>query len=498
LYFSINRFGEYSELNYSIELILFGASLLLLLSIIASKVASKLRVPALIIFIFVGMIAGSEGPGGIEFDNAWAAQLLGVIALAFIIFSGGLHSSWKRVSPVLWTGASLSTLGVFLTAMLVGIFVHFFFGFSILTALLLGAIVSSTDAAAVFSVMGSSGTKLKGSLKDLLEFESASNDPMAVILTLGFIHLITNPEASVWSMIFLLIQQMVLGIVIGFIMGKAIVFKVNRLRLDFEGLYPVLTLSLVIFTYGLTASIGGSGFLAVYIAGLMMGGSEFVHKQSLTRFHDGLAWLMQITMFLILGLLVFPSRLFPVVLAGVLISLFLIFIARPIGVFLSLPFGKINFKEKTFISWVGLRGAVPIILATFPLLAGVPKADILFNIVFFIVITSVLIQGTTIPIVAKWLGVEAPDTKTKTEHVEFEFRYDSDSEKTELTIPPGSEVVGKQVVELGLPESAIIMLIKREDSSIVPRGGTVIEPGDKLLFLAEKNDLLKIKSLLGL
>ncbi len=485
-------------MNYPIEYILLGASVLLLLSILASKVASKLRVPALLIFILVGMFAGSEGPGGIEFNNPWAAQLLGVIALAFIIFSGGLHSSWKSVSPVLWTGVSLSTVGVFLTAILVGVFVHLLLDFSILTALLLGAIVSSTDAAAVFSVMSSSGTKLKGSLKDLLEFESASNDPMAVILTLGFIHLITNPEASVWSMIFLLLQQMILGIVIGFIMGKAIVFKVNRLRLDYEGLYPVLTLSLVVFTYGITATIGGSGFLAVYIAGLIMGGSEFINKQSLTRFHDGLAWLMQITMFLILGLLVFPSQIVPVIVSGILISLFLIFVARPVGVFFSLPFGKINFKEKTFISWVGLRGAVPIILATFPLLAGVPKADILFNVVFFIVITSVLIQGATIPLVARWLGVDALDSTTKTDHVEFEFSYDTGSQKTDLVIPRDSEAIGKQVVELGLPESTIILLIKRENSSIVPRGATVIEGGDKLLFISENDDLPKIKSILGL
>ncbi len=485
-------------MNYPIEYILLGASVLLLLSILASKVASKLRVPALLIFILVGMFAGSEGPGGIEFNNPWAAQLLGVIALAFIIFSGGLHSSWKSVSPVLWTGVSLSTVGVFLTAILVGVFVHLLLDFSILTALLLGAIVSSTDAAAVFSVMSSSGTKLKGSLKDLLEFESASNDPMAVILTLGFIHLITNPEASVWSMIFLLLQQMILGIVIGFIMGKAIVFKVNRLRLDYEGLYPVLTLSLVVFTYGITATIGGSGFLAVYIAGLIMGGSEFINKQSLTRFHDGLAWLMQITMFLILGLLVFPSQIVPVIVSGILISLFLIFVARPVGVFFSLPFGKINFKEKTFISWVGLRGAVPIILATFPLLAGVPKADILFNVVFFIVITSVLIQGATIPLVARWLGVDALDSTTKTDHVEFEFSYDTGSQKTDLVIPRDSEAIGKQVVELGLPESTIILLIKRENSFIVPRGATVIEGGDKLLFISENDDLPKIKSILGL
>lgn len=484
-------------MNYPIEYILFGASVLLLLSIIASKVASKLRVPALIIFILVGMFAGSEGPGGIAFDNAWAAQLLGTIALAFIIFSGGLHSSWNRVQPVLWTGISLSTIGVFLTAILVGLFVHFLFDFSILSALLLGAIVSSTDAAAVFSVMSSSGTQLKNCMKDLLEFESASNDPMAVILTLGFVHLITNPGDSPWSIVYLLVQQMTLGVIIGFLMGRLTVLKVNRLRLDYEGLYPVLTLTLVVFTYGLTASLGGSGFLAVYIAGLIMGGSDFVNKQSLTRFHDGLAWLMQITMFLILGLLVFPSQLLPVMFMGILISIFLIFIARPLGVFISLPFGKVNLKEKTFISWVGLRGAVPIILATFPLLADVPRADVLFNVVFFIVITSVLIQGTTIPLVAKWLGVESSDSEAKTGHVEFEFNYADGSQKKELTVPSGSKAVGRQIVELKLPESVIIMLVSRDGSSLVPRGGTIIKAQDKLLILADKKDIPEIESIFG-
>lgn len=484
-------------MNYSIEYILFGASVLLLISIFAGKAAARLRVPALLIFLLVGMFAGSEGPGGIEFEDPWAAQLLGVLALAFIIFSGGLHSSWNRVAPVLWPGISLSTIGVFLTAILVGIFTHLILGFSLLTALLLGAIVSSTDAAAVFSVMSSSGTKLKGNLKDLLEFESASNDPMAVILTLGFVHLITNPAASYWSMFYLLIMQMVLGLLIGYGMGRAIIFIVNRLRLEYEGLYPVLTLSLVLFTYGATAAIGGSGFLAVYIAGLIMGGSEFVNKKSLTRFHDALAWLLQITMFLILGLLVFPSKLVPVILGGIVTSIFLIFIARPLGVFLSLVFGKTKLNEKIFISWVGLRGAVPIILATFPLLAGVPNADIIFNLVFFIVITSVLLQGTTIPAVARWLGLDAPDVEDNMKQVEFEFPYDDHSEKIEFTLPATSRALGRQVVELSLPKSALIMLIERGDSSLVPRGGTVLQEGDKLLVLAEIEDIPEVRSIFG-
>jgi potassium/hydrogen antiporter len=484
-------------LSYSIEYIIFGASVLLLVSIFAGKAATRLRVPALLIFLLVGMFAGSEGPGGVKFEDPWVAQLFGVLALAFIIFSGGLHSSWKRVAPVLWPGVSLSTIGVFLTALLVGLFAHLILGFSLLTGLLLGAIVSSTDAAAVFSVMGSSGTRLKGNLKELLEFESASNDPMAVILTLGFVHLITNPAATYWSMFSLLLMQMALGLLIGYGMGRATIFIVNRLRLDYEGLYPVLTLSLVLFTYGATAAIGGSGFLAVYIAGLIMGGSEFVHKKSLTRFHDALAWLLQITMFLILGLLVFPSHLVPVIFSGIVTSLFLIFIARPLGVFLSLPFGRTSLNERLFISWVGLRGAVPIILATFPLLAGVPNAELIFNLVFFIVITSVLLQGSTIPVIARWLGLDVPGAEDQIKQVEFEFPYDEDSDKIEITLPESSRAVGMQVVELSLPKSALIMLITRGETSVVPRGGTVLEEGDKLLVLAEIEDIPEVRSIFG-
>ncbi|MEQ9618520.1 MAG: potassium/proton antiporter [Deltaproteobacteria bacterium] len=485
-------------MDYSVEYILLGASVLVLASIFASKAASKLRVPALLLFLIVGMLAGSEGPGGIYYDDPWSAQLLGVLALAFIIFSGGLHSGWKNVSPVLWSGVSLSTIGVFLTAVLVGAFAHYFLGFSVLMALLLGSIVSSTDAAAVFSVMSSSGAGLRGKLNELLEFESASNDPMAVILTIGFIQLIINPESSVLSMAVLLVKQMVLGILFGYGMGKAMVYIVNRLRLDFEGLYPVLSMSLVLFTYGVTASIGGSGFLAVYIAGLLMGGREFVNKKSLTRFHDGIAWLLQITMFLILGLLVFPSGLLPVVLPGIVVSIFLIFIARPAGVFISLSLSGISAREKTFISWVGLRGAVPVVLATFPLLAGVPESNRLFNLVFFIVITSVLLQGTTIPLVSRWLGVDAPGEAPQKRNVEFEFPYEENTDTVEYDVPDGSEAVGKQIVELGLPESALIMLIKRGGGSIVPRGATVLESGDRVLIMADKGDLVAVRSILGI
>lgn len=482
-------------MSYTIEYVLLAASVLCLLSIFASKAAAFLRVPALLIFILVGMLAGSEGPGGINYNDPWSAQFLGVIALAFIIFSGGLHSSWKQIAPVLWDGVILSTLGVFLTAMLLGFFAHYLLGFPILIAFLLGAIVSSTDAAAVFAILGADGSSLKGRLKDLLEFESASNDPMAIILTISVIHLISNPGTSVLGMVFLLVKQMSLGTLFGFAMGKVIIFIVNRLRLGYEGLYPVLMLALVLFTYGLSASVGGSGVLAVYIAGILVGSSEFVNKKSIMRFIDGIAWLFQIVMFVVLGLLIFPSQLLPVALSGLAVSLFLMFVARPVGTFISLVPSKLSLREKTFVSWVGLRGAVPVILATFPLIAGVPESQMVFNIVFFIVITSVLLQGPTLPMVSRWLGVDAPGVEKRERSADFEFPYDEHTERVELSIPPESTAVGKQVIELGLPESALLMLIRRGDTTFVPRGSTVIEPGDRILVFAEQKDMLEVRSI---
>ncbi len=484
-------------MDRSIELILLGASVLLLLSVFASKAASKIRVPALLIFLVVGMIAGSEGPGRIEFNNPWLAQMLGVLALVYIIFSGGLHSSLAQVRPVFRSGVTLSTVGVFITAALVGVFASFLFDFSIIGGLLLGAIVSSTDAAVVFSVMSSGRTRLKDHLKQLLEFESGSNDPMAVILTIGFIEMLLVPETSWLWMVFLLLRQLAIGALAGYTMGRAMTFITNRIRLEFEGLYPVLMLTLVLFTYGVTTVIGGSGFLAVYIAGLMLGGSSFVHKHSLTRFHDGLAWLMQIMMFLILGLLVFPSDLVPVMGTALLISLFLIFIARPLSVFISLIPSGLSTKEKGFVSLVGLRGAVPIILATFPVLAGIEGSNAVFNLVFFIVITSVLIQGTTIHFLADWLGVKEPGTDEHKTQLDFELPPQSEREMTEFEIKEGSELGGKQVVELGLPRDSLIMLITRGTGTIVPNGATIIKEGDKLLVLADKKDHYLIDSLLS-
>nr|MBA3715657.1 potassium/proton antiporter [Pyrinomonadaceae bacterium] len=312
---------------FAIEYILTGVAVLLLLSILASKASGRLGVPALLLFLAVGMLAGSEGPGGIPFDDAYAAQFLGVVALVFILFAGGLDTAWEDVRPVFGKAVALSTVGVLVTAALVGLFAWGVLGFSPLAGLLLGAIVSSTDAAAVFAVLRARSVGLKGEIKPLLELESGSNDPMAVFLTAGLTGLLVNQNSSVIGLIPMFFQQMALGTALGYGLGRGMVFVINRMRLEYEGLYPVFTLALVVLTYGATASLGGNGFLAVYIAGLVMGNNDFIHKQSLIRFHDGLAWLMQIAMFLTLGLLVFPSRLVPIVGVGLLVALFLMFVA---------------------------------------------------------------------------------------------------------------------------------------------------------------------------
>ncbi len=473
----------------SAEQILVIVSILLLISILATIVSSRLSIPALLLFLSVGMLAGSEGPGGIEFDDPWLVQFLGVVALSFILFEGGLSTHWRSVRPVLAQGAVLSTLGVLFTALLLGLFASVVLDFSFLHGALLGAIVSSTDAAAVFSILRSKNVSLKGELKPLLELESGSNDPMAVFLTLGFIQLLLSPQSSIFNLIPMFVQQMLIGAVLGYGMGKGMVFTVNRVKLEHDGLYPVLTLAMVTLVYGLTASLGGNGFLAVYIAAIVMGNSEFIHKQSLKRFHEGLAWLMQIVMFLALGLLVFPSHVVQIIPVGLLIAAFLMLVARPFSVFAILHFFKVPLREKALISWVGLRGAVPIILATFPLLAGIPQAELFFDVVFFVVLTSVLVQGTFLPQVAAWLQVDAPFIKRTPSPLEYAPTGKSRNDMIEVPVPQDSPIVGRQIVELGLPQGVLIVLINREDEYIVPRGNTVLEPDDILLVLADKDDI---------
>jgi len=476
-------------MTVSVENILLLGSVLLFISIIASKTSFRLGIPTLILFLVVGMLAGSDGPGGIYFNDAKLAQFLGVVALTFILFSGGLDTKWESVKPILWQGLSLSTIGVLITALSIGLFATYVLDFTIMQGLLLGAIVSSTDAAAVFSILRSRSIGLKGNLRPTLEFESGSNDPMAYFLTISMIFLITNPEESVLSLVPKFLKGMIIGGISGYVMGRTMTWLVNKIKLDIAGLYPVLVLSLVFFTFSFTDLIGGNGFLAVYISAIILGSSNFIHKKSLIRFYDGQAWLMQIIMFLTLGLLVYPSKLVPILIPGLLLSAFLIFIARPIAVFISLAFTKgLNTRKKLFLSWVGLRGAAPIVFATFPMIAGIQYADTIFNLVFFISVTSVVLQGSTLPIVARWLHVSVPGSIKRKFPIDIELRDDQKSELVELDIPNDSKVIGKQIVQIGLPKTAHIVLIHRNGKYITASGETTIEGKDHLLVMGDNKE----------
>lgn len=357
------------------------------------------------------MLAGSEGIGGIYFNNPEITQFIGIAALVFILFSGGMDTKWDEVKPILWRGMTLSTVGVLITAVTVGLFINWITGFSFMESLLIGAIVSSTDAAAVFSIFKSRGKRaLKNNIEPILELESGTNDPMAYFLTTTLIFLILNPTTSIGSTILLLIQSIGLGVILGFVFGKGMVFLINKIKLHITGLYPVLSIALAFLTFSVTYFVGGNGFLSVYIAAIILGNSEFVQKKVQMQFLDGLAGLMQIIMFLTLGLLVFPSQIVPIIGVGIVISFFLILVARPIAVFLCLTPFKVPSKDQVFISWVGIRGAVPIIFATYPIVAGINGSNMIFNIVFFITITSALLQGSTINLVAQKLGLSKSET----------------------------------------------------------------------------------------
>ncbi len=481
----------------SLETILLIASILLLLSTLASKISSRLSLPALLVFLVIGMLAGSEGIGGIYFDNAQLAQAIGVVALILILFSGGLDTPLVDVRPVLARGIILSTAGVFITAAVVAVFAALLLNFPPTIAVLLGAIVASTDAAAIFSIFRTRQISLKESIIPLLEFESASNDPTAIFLTVAAIELITHPDASPGHMLLFFIQQTVLGGILGLAAGIIAGKGINRLRLDATGMYPIVTTGVALITYSVTALLGGSGFLAVYLAGLALGAQKLVHKNSLSRFHDSLAWLMQIVMFLVLGLLVFPSRLVPIAIPGLVIAFILIFAARPLGVFIALIRSKFTIRDKLMISWVGLRGAAPIVLAMFPLLAGIPEADTIFNIVFFVVLSSTLLQGTTIVPVANFLKVSTPYTPKPQFVIESVGDAPLKSEMTEIRIPPQSAAINRQIVHLGLPSGSLIVLILRDQEVIVPSGTTAIQANDLLLVLADAPSLEAIRSIVA-
>ncbi len=475
-------------MNLTIENILLVGSILLLISIIVGKTSYKFGVPTLLLFLAIGMLAGSDGIGNIHFDNPKIAQFIGVVSLNFILFSGGLDTNWSSVKPILRQGIVLSTLGVLLTAITLGGFVYYVTDFTIYESMLLGSIVSSTDAAAVFSILRSKSLALKSNLRPTLELESGSNDPMAYVLTIAFLTLVVNQDQGLASVIPTFFWQMILGAAGGFIFGKISKIIINRIKLDYEGLYPVLVIALMFITFSATDFVGGNGFLAIYICAVYLGNQELIHKNTILKMYDGLAWLMQIVLFLTLGLLVYPTDMIPYIGIGLMISLFLIVVARPVSVFLSLIFFKMRLRRRFYISWVGLRGAVPIVFATYPLLAGIDKAHIIFNIVFFISVTSVLIQGTTLAIVAKWLKVSLPEKVKKITDLDRLTLELPKSSAREFVVNPNYYAVDKRIVELNFPRSAFIVTILRDGKYIRPGGSTQVRENDQLMVIADNQE----------
>ncbi len=405
-------------MNITTENFIFIGSILLFISVLAGRTSYKFGVPTLILFLGIGMLAGSEGIGGIYFDNPSIAQFIGIVALNVILFSGGLETKMSSIKPVLKQGVMLSTVGVLITAVTLALFIFWLTDFTIYESLLLGSIVSSTDAAAVFSILRAKNLNLRDNLRPTLELESGSNDPMAYILTISCIALVQHQDGGFGSIFVHFILQMLIGAATGFLFGLGSKFLLQRLKLGIEGLYPVLVISLMFITFSFTDLINGNGFLAIYIAAVYLGNQAFPQKEEIFKMFDGMAWLMQIILFLTLGLLVFPSYIVPVMGIGLLIAVFQMFVARPLSVFVALAPFKMSLNRRLYISWVGLRGAVPIVFATYPLIAGVDKAQMIFNIVFFISVTSVLIQGTTLGLVARWLGMIEKNNVIKQSHPE--------------------------------------------------------------------------------
>ncbi|MCX7983724.1 MAG: potassium/proton antiporter [Bacteroidetes bacterium] len=469
--------------------ILFVASFLILASVIVARLVDNIGIPTLLLFLGIGIVAHSERLVEFGFATPALTQYIATIALIFIIFAGGLETQWHQVKPILRYGITLATGGVLITALVVALFAWKVLGYSLLEGLLLGSIISSTDAPAVFSILRSKKVSLKGTLKPLLEFESGSNDPTAMFLTLTMVAAVNTGQIAVGGMIVTFVLQMCIGIVVGIVFGRLVVTLVNSIRFSYEGFYPVSVFAAAVGIYASSSLVGGNGILAVYLAGIVIGNSEIVHKKSLLRFFDGLAWLSQITMFLVLGFLVTPKEVFSHAQGGFIVSAVLIFLARPLGVFLSLVPSRFNIREKFFLSWVGIRGAMPIILSTFLMTTQLPQSIEFVRIVFFIVLTSALVQGWSIPYVARLLGVDAPQPQIQRFPLEFETPQGSDTELYDFIVPYNSTATSKPIVELGLPKGTLIVLIIRNEKYIVPSGGTILEPGDTILALVKKAHL---------
>jgi cell volume regulation protein A len=468
---------------FAVDRLILVAGVLLLLGIASSKFSARLGLPVLVLFLGVGMMAGSEGFGGIEFENYTLAHGIGTAALALILFDGGLRTPLASIRLAWKPSLVLATVGVLITSVLTGLAAMRILGLSLYEGILLGGIVGSTDAAVVFAVLRSSGLRLRDRLSATLEIESGSNDPMAIFLTVGMLQVLLGRMTVGPDLLGLFLLQMGVGALAGIAVGRAGVWAVNRVNLDAAGLYPILVSAFGLLAYGLAASLQGSGFLAVYVAGIVLGNSRLVFQRGVLLFHDAAAWLGQIAMFVVLGLLSFPSRLLDVAPQGLLVALVLILVARPLAVVVALAPFRFDAREITFLSWVGLKGAVPITLATFPLLLGLPSGPLIFNVVFFVVLISALTQGVSLPFFARKLGLEVPSQLEPAVTLEITSLRNVDGDIVEYTVAPESRAAGRRVHDLALPDGVVLALIARGQEFIPPRGSTRVAAGDHLFVV---------------
>ncbi len=472
---------------FVIDQLILLAAVLILLGILSSKLSARLGLPMLVLFLLVGMLAGEDGIGRIAFDNPQAAHALGTLALALILFDGGLQTPVQSIRQVWKPASMLATLGVLVTAIVTGVAASYILQISLLEGLLLGAIVGSTDAAAVFSLLRNAGINLNNRLKSTLEIESASNDPMAIFLTVGLLEILVNGLKPGLGLAQLFLMQMGLGAIVGLGVGYGIVNIINRIHLQASGLYPIMVTAAGLLAFGVAANLGGSGFLAVFICGVIVGNARFVFQRTTFLFHDGLAWLSQITMFVMLGLLITPSYLLNVWWQGLLIAAVLVFIARPLAVVPVLKLFGFNSREMTLVSWVGLRGSVPIILAIFPLMFGLASAELIFNVVFFVVLISATLQGSTLAWVARKLNLIAPLPAKAPATLEITSLGEVDAEIVEYTLSDNSRAANRRLARMALPEGVVVAMITRQEKVIPPRGSTVLQARDHL-FVVMKND----------
>ncbi len=466
-----------------VGLILLIVGGVLAASMVVALGASRAGVPALVAFLGLGMLLGSDGPGGIEFDDAELARKVGVAALVAILFEGGLATSWRRLREVAVPASLLATVGVVITTLLTGLAAQWLFDLTWLESILLGAVVASTDAAAVFATLRF--THIRRRLARTLEAETGGNDPMAVALTIGLISWIQNSNYGFGDLVLLVLRQLSIGLAIGVVLGAVAVWSFSRLPPAVGALAPVASVAAAALSYGIADVAEGSGFLAVYLVGLAVGSTPSPYRRQLVSFHEGLAFLAQVVMFVVLGLLVFPSRLGSVALAGLALAALLMVAIRPAAVWVSTAFSRFTNRERALLGWAGLRGAVPIVLGTFTLSAGLKSGETIFNAVFFVVAVSALIQGTTLEWVAKRLRVISLAPRTTVPPLQVEPL--GSLELIDFDVAPDHAIAGAAVRELGLPRSALVAVVARGDETIPPRGSTVIQPGDRLFVLAPRD-----------